>query len=248
MDLTPMYISLSKGQPRAFFDAHPEYMRQDVAEAARQDAMQAASQGRTDIMFLAASAAAMIYLNLGDRPRALINRLDALQALFMISEDEASYDDVRNQALELHELARGISFQRVIFRSLVLAADCSWFTTEAANAGRPGDAQGSRLVRTLDDVLMALRAAGPAADEPDDRIWLERLASILAVSAEAAMSEGWSNLQSDADGRRGQLDHLLRQLAIAADVLPVDLRFEAEGPGKAAAVAVVLEELESKYR
>jgi hypothetical protein len=43
VDLTPMYMSLSKGQPHAFFDAHPEYMRQDVAEAARQDAMQAAS-------------------------------------------------------------------------------------------------------------------------------------------------------------------------------------------------------------
>jgi hypothetical protein len=248
VDLTPMYMSLSKGQSRAFFDAHPEYMRQEVAEAARQDAIQAAHQGHADITFLAASAAATIYLNLGDRTHALINRLDALQALFMLSEDEAAYDDVRKQALELHELAREISSQHVTFRSLVLAADCSWFTTEAATAGQPGNPLEPRTVRTLEDVLMALRAAGPVVDDPDDRIWIERLASILAVSAEAAMSETWNNVRSDADRLEQQLDRLLRQVAVAADVLPVDLRFEGEGPGKTAAVAVVLEELESKYR
>lgn len=244
MDLTPIYEFFSRGQSQAFFEAHPEYVRKDVAEAARQDMRQAAHQGRADIMFLAASAAAKIYLELGDRGQALINRLDALQALFMLCEAAAEYDNVREQALEVHEIARGISSGHVMFDSLVLAADCSWFSTEAAAASQDERALTDRLERTLDDLLTALRAAGPFADDPAARVWVERLASILAVSADAAMSESGSYQQPDLDRLLGQL----RQLAVAADVLPVDMKFEGEGPGKAAQVAVVLEQLESDFR
>lgn len=244
MDLTPLYESYSRGQAQAFFEAHPEYVRKDVAETARQDMRQAAQQGRADIMFLAASAAANIYLKLGDRGQALTNRLDALQALFMLSEAAAEYDNVRKQALELHEMARGISSRHVMFDSLVLAADCSWFSTDAAAAGQDERALTDRLERTLDDLLTALRAAGPLADDPAARVWVERLASILAISADAAMSESASYQQPDLDRLLGQL----RQLAVAADVLPVDMKFEGEGPGKAAQVAVVLAQLESDFR
>jgi hypothetical protein len=247
VDLMPVYQELSKGQAGPFWDAHPDYVRPDVAETARQDALWAAEHDRADIMFLAASVAATVYLRLGDRNSALINRLDALQALFMLTEEQAGYDDVRNQALQLHEMAAQIPFQRVMFRSLVLAADCSWFAAEAgaetAGAETAGTetAKETRLVRTLEDVLGALGAAGPVVDDPANRTWVERLASILSVSAQAAMSRFWPNRQTELDG-------LLRQLAVAADVLPVDLPFEAEGPGKAAGVAVVLEQLESRYR
>jgi hypothetical protein len=241
-----MYEAFSEGQPQAFFNAHPEYVRRDVAEAAREDVRRAARQGRADIMFLAASAAGWIYLDLGDRPQFLINRLDALQALFMVSEAEAEYDDVREQTLELHQMAREISSQQIMFDSLVLAADCSWFSTDAAEAMQDKQALADRLERTLDDVLMALRAAGPVSGDPGARVWVERLASILAVSANAAMSEvhSWSYQQPDPDRLQGQL----RQLAVAADILPVDMKFESQGPGKAAEVAVVLERLESEFR
>lgn len=245
MNLTPMYEALAKGQSRAFFSAHPEYVRKDVAEAAREDVRRAAHEGRADIMFLAASAAASIYLDLGDRPQSLINRLDALQALFMISEAETEYDTVREQALELHQMAREISSRQIVLGSLVLAADCSWFSTGAANSRQDTQAQADRLERTLDDVLAALYAAGPVAGDPGARVWVERLASILAISANAAMDAvgSWSSGQPDTDRLEGQL----RQLAAAADVLPVDMKFEGEGPGKAADVAVVLEQLESEF-
>jgi tetratricopeptide (TPR) repeat protein len=233
-----MYMALSQGQAGAFFDAHPEYVRRDVAEAAQQDVVRAASLGRAHVAFLAAWAAAEIYLNLGDRPRALINWLDALQETVALSEAEVGYDDVREQALELHQIAREISSQQGIFRSLVLAADCSWFTAEAAFPDLP--ARERLLMRTLKDVLMALRAVRPVVAGPDDGIWVERLASLLAVSADAAMSQTWY----DVNRGRGRL---LRQVAAAADVLPVNLRFASEGPRKALAVAAVLEELESQY-
>lgn len=245
MNLAPMYEALSKGQSRAFFNAHPEYVRKDVAEAAREDMRRAAHQGRADTVFLAASGAAWIYLALGDRPQFLINRLDALQALFMISEAESEYGNVREQALELHQMAREISSQPIMFESLVLAADCSWFSTEAAKTRQDTQAQADRLERTLDDVLAALRAARPVSTDPDVRVWVERLASILAISANTAMSAvgSWSNQQPNPDPLEGRL----RQLAAAADVLPVDMKFEGEGPGKAADVAVILEQLESEF-
>lgn len=240
MDLMPIYETLANGQPGLVFDAHPEYARKDIAEAARQDAVRAALEGRPDIMFLASSAAAMIYLKLGDRPQSLLSRLDALQALFMLSEAEADYDDVRDQALELHQMAREISSPRITLGSLVIAADCSWFSTDAVG-DRDQSAQKDRLGRTLGDVLAALRAVGPLADDPAARVWVERLASIVAVSADAAMSEAGSDEQPD-------MDPVLRQLAAAADVLPIDMKFEGHGSGKAAGVAAVLEQLESRYR
>jgi hypothetical protein len=235
-----MYMSLSKGEVEGFFEMHPEYLSREVADAARQDARRAIDQGRHDIVFLAASAAAAICLRLGDRSRFLIDRLDALQGLFMLSETEADYDAVREQALELHGMASEISSQSVTFRSLVLAADCSWFTAEPVTRDQSDEALERRLVRTLEDVLVALRAAGPVVDDPHEHGWVERLASILAVSAQSAMSWMWSNQQD--------VDRLLRQLAVAADVVPVDLRFERQGSGKAAAVAAVLEQLDSGYR
>lgn len=136
--------------PGSVFNAHPEYVRKDVAEAAREDMRRAAHQGRADTVFLAASGAAWIYLALGDRPQFLINRLDALQALFMISEAESEYGNVREQALELHQMAREISSQPIMFESLVLAADCSWFSTGACPAGwRAGAGRGRGTCEAL---------------------------------------------------------------------------------------------------
>jgi hypothetical protein len=245
MDLTPVYEALSKGPAEAFFNAHREYVRKEVAEAAREDMRQAARQGRADIMYLAATTAAWIYLQLGDRPEFLTNRLDALQALFMISDTETEYDSVREQALELHKMARSISAQQMMFDCLVLAADCSWFSAEAAKTRQDTKGSADRLERTLDDVLAALRAAGPVARDRSAPVWVERLASILAVSANAAMSAvgGWNYQQTDT----GRLEGQLRQLAAAADVLPVDMRFEGHEAGKASNVAVVLERLESEF-
>ncbi|MGY4771795.1 hypothetical protein ACXC9Q_33240 [Kribbella sp. CWNU-51] len=239
MDLTPMYKALSKASGQSFFDANPEMVRSDVAETARADAIQAAQQGRPDIAFLASSAASIIYLSLGDRDGSLRNRLDALQALFMIATSVPDYDSVRQQALELDGVAREISSTHTSFRSLVLAADCSWFSADAAPADQPAEARDRQLTRALGDLLVALRAAEPLVDDPDERGWVERLASILAITADAAMANRWSQ---DED----ELDVVLRQVAGAADVLPLDLAFRDES-GKASAVAVVLEQLESRY-
>jgi hypothetical protein len=239
MDLMPMYEALSQGQ-RDFFQSHPQYLRPEVAEAAREDFKRAANQGQAGLAYHAAMAAATIYLRLGDRPNALLNRFDTLQMLFMGANDPDEYDDVRQQILEVHEMARGIDDERIAFRSLVLAADTAWFAAQAA-AGGTLEGLEPRLVGTLQDVLAALGGVEAAAQQPDERVWVERLASLLAAAVDAAMSTYWRTAQDDIDG-------LLPQLAAAADALPIDLTFEQEGPQKQASVAAVLEDLERRYR
>ena len=236
MDLMPLYQATAKGELDEALAAQPDLIRDEVADQAHADFIGANEAGRTDIAYVAATTAAFIQLNLGQRDRALSDRLDAAQALFMLSEDPPAYDAARGEALQVGALALEIGDVGLILRSWVLASDCAWFACETS------DNDEARLIQSLRDCADSLDWAGRLPDAGAQQGWLERLASLVAAVAGAGMGKVWSQewlLEADA---------LLRRLAAGSDHLPIDLGFDTTGgPTKTAEFSAMLSELESRY-
>ncbi len=236
MDLMPLYQATAKGELNDALAASPDLVREEVAEQAHADFIEANQAGRPDIAYVAATTAAFIRLNLGQREQALSDRLDAAQALFMLADDQPAYDAARGEALQVGALALEVRGVGLILRSWVLAADCAWFACE-------GDAPDEgRLIQALRDCADALDWAGRLPDAAEQQGWLERLASLVAAVAGEGMSRVWSQdwlLEADA---------LLRRLAAGAENLPIALAYDSTGgPAKAAEVSALLSELETRY-
>lgn len=241
LDLLPLYQAVADGSFAEHIDAHPELLQADAAEAARDDVRSALAAGRADIARVAATARALILLRLGDRAGALHSRLEADQALFLLADDLETYDQARQDALLVGGLALETESRSLPFRSWVLAADCAWFAADLAAQSQLPSAEERHLV-ALRDTCDALEAAGPLAEDPDERRWLERLASLVCAVANASMARVWP------DDQALPVDALLRRLARAGASIPVDLLFDdAGGPGKAAQVAADLAELDARY-
>ena len=238
MDLMPLYQAVAGGELQQAIDADPDIVQEATAEQAHADFLGANQAGRPDIAYLAATTAAFIHLRLGQRERALADRFNATQALFLLADDAAAYDAARAEVLQVGAMALEIQEHTLVFRSWVLAADCGWFALDSPEADNP---QG-RLVQTLRDCADALDWAGRLPDLTEQAGWLERLASLTGVAAGEGMSQVWS------EDWLLEVDALLRRLAAGGEVLPVDLVFESSGgPAKAAQVAAMLSELESRY-
>ena len=241
IDLTPLYTAVAEGTVADYLQAHPEMVDDTVAEAARADVRGASGAGRPDIMFVAATAAAFIFLRLGKQELALTSRLDAAQARFGIAETLDAYDVTRTDTLSTGAMGMEIGSAGLVFRSWVLAADCSWFASEVASDDVDPSAA-DRLIQALRDVADALESAGTIAGDPAQGNWLQRLASLLAVTAVAAMERYWP------PERTLEVEALLRRLARGSENLPIELDFEGVGGAeKAAMVAAALAKLDERY-
>ncbi len=238
MDLMPLYKAVAGGELQQALDADPDLVQEATAEQAHADFIGANQAGRPDIAYLAATTAAFIHLHLGQRDRALSDRFDAAQALFLLADETRAYDAARMEALQVGAMALEIQAYPLIFRCWVLAADCGWF---ALDSTEPDNPQG-RLVQTLRDCADSLGWAARLPELEEQSGWLERLASLVGVAAGEGMNQVWS------EDWLLEVDALLRRLAADSEVLPVDLVFESSGgPAKAAQVAAMLSELESRY-
>lgn len=236
MDLMPLYKATAEGTLQEALDAEPDLVQEAAAEQAHEDFAGASEAGRPDIAYLAAMTAAIIRLRLGQREQALSDRFDATQALFMIAEERPAYDTARTEALQVGALTLEFGTVGLPFRCWVLAADCSWFAWEAAEPDK------ARLLQAMRDCADALQWAGRLTDAQGQLVWLERLASLTGVVAGQAMGTVWP------DEQLLEADTLLRRLATGSDNLPVDLAFESVGGAdKAAQVAAMLADLESRY-
>lgn len=243
VNLKDLYASVADGTLGDYLDAHPELIDTAVAETARGDVLAATEAGRTDVVYVAATSAAFIYLRLGQRVEALTNQLDAMQALFMVAEDAEAYQRTRLAALTVGGQALEISAAAIAFRAQVLAADCAWFAAELVDRFGPEreEAEG-RLLLALSDVADAAELSGPLADDPGQAGWIVRLASLLSAVAEAGMEQPW------ATERALPARTALRGLARAAEQLPLELSFDgAGGTEKSAQVASILAELDARH-
>lgn len=255
MDLSELYSAVADGSATAFLQEHPEYVSREVAERARRDVRAAVEAGRPDIVAVVASAEALVYLGLGVTPQALRSRLDALQAFFALDDTEAAYDSTRSLTLGLAHQAQLAALPALVFRCWVLAGDCSWFAaiTDGAEQSQQHLIQALRDVALAGEVAARVQgedwgglpdgAAPSSAGEQDQTFWEERLASLTAVVAGEAMSRVWD------DEQQAEVDAWLRWLARVADeVLPVELRFEADGGAeKVSRVSAALAELVARY-
>ena len=236
MDLMPLYQATAKGELLEALDADPDFVSVEAAEQAHADFVRAGQEGRPDIGYVAATTAAFIRMRLGQREAALSDRFDAAQALFLLADEPTAYDAARGEAMQVGALALEVQAFPLVFRCWVLAADCSWFGCDAAGIDR------DRLVRALRDCSDALDWAGRLPDLGDQQRWLERLASLLGAVAGEGMSQVWP------EDLVLETDSLLRRLSAGSDQLPVGLAFESTGgAAKAAQVAALLAELESRY-
>lgn len=236
MDLMPLYKATAEGNLQQALDAEPDLIQEAAAAQAHDDFLGANEAGRPDIAYLAAMTAAFIRLRLGQRDRALADRLDAAQSLFMIAEEPGAYDGAREEVLQVGAFALELGSAALPFRCWVLAADCSWFACESA------EPDPARLIQALRDSVDALDWAGRLDDAEAQQAWLERLASLTGAVAGEGMSRVWP------EEHMMVADALLRRLAAASENLPIDLAFESSGgAGKAAQVAALLSELESRY-
>jgi len=204
----------------------------ELAEEVRNVFRQATGSGDGNLAFLAAGVAAQVYLTLGDRYNALLNQIDFQQLAFMAANTLEEYSNVREGSAQLRTMASGTGAQDLAFRAAVLAADSSFFAIDAA----PAAERDSLIVQTLRDVLEACAVA-----DESQSVWFERLVSLLAASANAAMSV----LMSDDEEREAK--ELLKKLAAEADrLVPVEFAYAGD-PEKTSNTAAVLATLSDEY-
>lgn len=235
MDLEPLYRAVADGRLTEHLDAHPELVTPEVVAACREDVPGAARAGRPDISWVAAMAAAYLQLRLGDPLGSITSRLDAVQARFMMTDDVDGYAATREESLQVGDLGEQVGSATHVFRARVLAADCSYFAAEQSD-------DAGLLLRALDDVGSAAETANGLTDDPQQAVWMARLASLLA----ATVNEAWGRARPRAE--KEGVDAAMRRIAAGAENLPLEMDFEGRGgEATAAQVASVLAELESRY-
>jgi hypothetical protein len=131
-------------------------------------------------------------------------------------------------------MADDIGARDQAFKAATLAADCSFWASEAAAPQESDDL----LLQTLRDIVAASEVA-----HDDGGADFERYVSLLAAAANTAMSRIWS------DEREAEVNELLRQLAEVSDrTIPVDYRYRQIGDAeKTANTASILTALADGY-
>jgi hypothetical protein len=178
--------------------------------------------------------ASMAWLRLGNGEESIRNYIDWQQMDYMRAETPAAYAEVRELLLRGREMAEQIGSRDQAFKAAGLAADCSFWASDAA---RPPESH-DLLLQALRDIIAASELADPAGKAD-----YERYVSLLAAAATTAMGTVWP------EQREPEAQSLLRRLAAASDqTIPVEFRYEQVGdPVKTANTASILTALADGY-
>jgi hypothetical protein len=221
----------------------PANLTPELAGEARAAFVQAAAAGEPDVALAAVIAASMMWLRLGDRQQAAVNYVDWQQLEYMRADTPAEYATAREGLQRAVAMADELGDRDQAFKAGGIAADCSFWASEAATA--PGE-KDEWLLHAMRD-LLALQPSVDIALQPsvdsERRADYERFVSLLAAVATRAMSTFWSQ------PTRTEATDLLRQLAHLADAtVPVDFSYQLAGdPSKTAATARVLARLVDEH-
>lgn len=210
-------ISLVKDMLRApnvdeWFAQNKQRVTPEIAAAADKLASRALAGGDLETARYVSLFAALDYLRLGDRGKALKSFLDQSQAQFGAAEKFEEYEALRKSVLDLRTKAESISRADLAFSAQALAAECSFF---AAETKKGPDAEGP-LLDTLGDAAAALAYAKSAAN----RGLLERFVDLLAATIDKTMNT------YSAERDQAKIDSIYKQIAASAELaIPADFAF-----------------------
>lgn len=169
------------------------------AEAAEQMARQARRAGDEAKAYPYSAFAMYAFLYLGDNARSLENRLDERDLSFEEANTPERYDFVRHSVLESRDAAASVGRPDLVFAFQVLAADCSFFASNA-KLGSEADEPLFNAVSDEADALSAL-SYSPSRD------WVERLMSLTGTTSDKVIRMG---LLGD---QKARMDPMMKRLA-----------------------------------
>ena len=188
-----------------------------LADQARELAIQAISAGDLDAAEIATSVAAKVWLSLGDYKLAIKNQIAAQHVAYMRADMPEQYASVRAQLLDSVTEAVQAGARPAAFTAATIAADCSYWWALGDDA-----ASQDLTLQTLRDVINAAKllpaSLAVAVSARDAR----RFVALTAAIASRAMSMHFRPAQ-----QADEADKLLRDLAAAvARIVPSDYPFE----------------------
>lgn len=225
---------------------NPQNISPELAAGALAASEEWVKTGHFDLALLAAYAATMVWMQLGDARHLLISHLTWQQLAFMRAETPDDHIAVREQLLAAVALADDLGDHGEAFRAGVIAADCSYWAAESS-----GGKQAHRyLIQALQDVIVLEPRVASNREYQfegfsvciDQRGSFERFVSLLAGTADRAMSTLWGS-------RGGTADQLLSELArIARTIVPANFSYQQIGGAeKTASTAAVLARLRDDF-
>ncbi len=234
-----LFQAASSGNLSALMSERAAELTPQLAEQARQRALQAISEGNLDLAEVATGTAANVWLQLGNYELAINNLIDMQRVGYMRADQPEQYAHVRTQLLDSVSKAMQVGARLAAFKAATIAADCSYWS---ALADGP-DSQDLTL-QTLRDVIAAadlltadLRVQGIAADG-------RRFVALAAAAASRAMS-----IHFMPQDRANAADRLLRRLAAAVTrVVPADFALEQlDEKGRTGQTALAFASLADQY-
>lgn len=146
--------------------------------------------------------------------KSLVHQIEANSAAFMLADTPAKYEEVRKLARVSANIARKISEPLLEFRSLVTAADASFFAL-THKALKPSLKRQLEL-RTLNDLLEAARLAF----HEESPAWVQRFVSLTGGVLRKSQSQVFYG------GGREKTDPLSKALApLLESAIPVEFEF-----------------------
>ncbi len=239
MHVEELFQAASSGSLSSLMSERAAELTPQLAEQARQRALQAISVGDLDLAEVATGTAANVWLQLGNYQLAIRNLIDMQQVGYMRADQPEQYAHVRTQLIESVNKAMQVGARLPAFKAATIAADCSyWIALADGPDGQDLTLQTLRDVIAAADLLPAdLHALGITADG-------QRFVALAAAAASRAMS-----IHFRPRARADVADQLLRQLALAVTrVVPVDFALEQlDEKGKTGQTALAFASLADQY-
>jgi hypothetical protein len=184
-----------------------------------------------DVAMTLAYIASHLYAQLNDQDNRLKYLIAFAQIRFMVANTAEEYDSVRETALQIVKISDQFSVSKRGFEGAVLAADCTFFATEADKWPLTG------MFAALRDVI----AACDRADGFQGSRHFSKLVDLLATVASKSMPRVVGETEQT------EKSELLKTLAARVDqLIPAD--FECWGnPPQDSKIASILATLTDEY-
>jgi len=193
---------------REWFAAHGGQVRKEHAEAAEKMARSAWDARNEGEAYPYSAFAMFAFQYLGDRERSLENRLDERDESFAVADTPERYKFIRATVLDSANAAASLGRDDLVFKFMILAADCSFFSSTA----KPGFEADEPLFNALRDETVALLLVKPDSK----RYWFERLVSLTGATVH--LTQRFSYFGDE----EKKINALYKQISAAADqaILP----------------------------
>lgn len=215
----------------AWLVRHPEALEPNFVEQSSNYALEAMQHGALHNALAASMLSTTIHMHQGDRKKAIRSKVQEVEVLYMLADNEDAYQFAFELASTAADHAAEVNSPDVVFWALSLAADSAyWASTTVANPGR------KRWLGATVDTLLRIGAVPAVDDAPGP--W-SRFVSCLVATYQTITQENWGAEQDAVDAN-------LRNLAALAERL-VPLNFSFDDPKKTEHVAYHLSALSANY-